>query len=155
MAQLPDFYNFDSSKTDKYVDGDRKPIFPFGYGLSYTTFRYANLEVKTPPVGSSDDVLVTVDVSNTGSLEGDEVAQLYLHHDVSSVEQPDRALKGFQRIRLKPNETKSLEFIVKSSDLAVWSKNHSWLIEPGPYTIFVGGSSLADLSAHFSLKARN
>ena len=151
VGQLPDFYNFDPSKTDKYVDGDRQPIFPFGFGLTYTTFRFANLAVKAPAAGTSDDVIATVDVTNTGSLEGDEVAQLYIHHDVSSVEQPDRALKGFQRIHLKPGETRPVEFRLKSSDLAIWGRNHAWLVETGPYTVFVGGSSQADLSAKFVL----
>lgn len=153
VGQLPDFYNFDPSKTEKYVDGNRDPLFVFGHGLSYTTFRYSDLAVKPPAPGSADDVIVTVNISNSGSLEGDEVAQLYIHHDVSSVEQPDRALKGFQRIHLKPGETRSVEFRVKRSDLAVWGKNHAWIAEPGPYTVFVGGSSKSDLSARFSLPA--
>jgi beta-glucosidase len=149
VGQLPVFYNFDPSKTIKYVDGDRTPLFPFGYGLSYTTFIYKNLSIKTTDPGSDADVVATVDVRNTGSLEGDEISQLYLHHDVSSVEVPDRALAGFARVHLQPGEEKSVVFRLKQSQLAVWNTSHEWTVEKGPYTIFVGGSSLANLSAHF------
>lgn len=149
VGQLPVFYYFDPSKTIKYVDGDRTPLFPFGYGLSYTTFIYKNLSIKTTDPGSDADVVATVDVRNTGSLEGDEISQLYLHHDVSSVEVPDRALAGFARVHLQPGEEKSVVFRLKQSQLAVWNTSHEWTVEKGPYTIFVGGSSLANLSAHF------
>ncbi len=103
IGQLPDFYNFDPSKTDKYVEGDRKPLFPFGHGLSYTTFRYDHLSVKAPAAGATEDVVATVDVTNSGSLEGDEVAQLYLHHDVSSVE---HARPRAQGLSADPPETR-------------------------------------------------
>ena len=151
LGQLPDFYNFDPSKTSKYVDGDGKPLFPFGYGLSYTTFRYDNLAVKAPTDGNESDVVVTVDVTNTGTVEGDETAQLYVHHDVSSVEVPDRALKGFLRFHLKPAETRRVEFNLKPSELTIWGKRHAWIVEPGTYTVLVGGSSQANLVAKFSI----
>lgn len=151
VGQLPDFYNFDPSKTTKYVDGNRTPQFPFGFGLSYTTFKYDGLSIKTPETGSSGDILVSVDVANTGNVEGDEIAQLYLHHDVSSVEVPDRALQGFSRIHLRPGEKKTVDFHLKPSQLAVWNVRHEWSVEKGPYTVFVGGSSQADLSASFTL----
>lgn len=151
VGQLPDFYNFDPSKTTKYVDGDRTPLFPFGYGLSYTSFAYSGLTVKTPAPGSKDDVVVTVDVTNTGSLAGDEVAQLYVHHDVSSVETPDRALAEFRRVHLAAGEKKTVEFHVKQSQLAVWNVKHEWAVEKGPYTLFAGGSSLTDLVARFTM----
>ena len=149
VGQLPDFYNFDPSKTSKYVDGERDPLFPFGFGLSYTTFQYDHLTVKAPTAGSESEIVVTVDVTNTGEVEGDEIAQLYLHHDVSSVEVPDKALKGFVRLHLKPAETKKVKFDLRSSELAVWSKSHTWVVEPGTYTVFAGGSSQSTLSAKF------
>jgi beta-glucosidase len=149
VGQLPDFYNFDPSKTSKYVDGERDPLFPFGFGLSYTTFQYDHLTVKAPTAGSESEIVVTVDVTNTGEVEGDEIAQLYLHHDVSSVEVPDKALKGFTRLHLKPAETKKVKFDLRSSELAVWSKSHTWVVEPGTYTVFAGGSSQSTLSAKF------
>lgn len=151
VGQLPDYYNFDPSKTTKYVDGDRTPLFPFGLGLSYTTFKYDRLAVQTPKPGSTEDVVVTVDVTNSGSLEGDEIAQLYLHHDVSSVEVPDKALKGFLRVHLKPGETRSVTFHLKQRELAVWDRSHKWTVESGPYTVLAGGSSEASLTAKFSL----
>ena len=151
IGQLPVFYNFNPSKTTKYVDGDRKPLFPFGFGLSFTSFRYDNLSVQPPSRGGSDNVVVTVAVTNTGDVEGDEIAQLYLHHDVSSVEVPDRALKGFSRVHLKPGESKRVEFHVKQADLAVWARNHQWMVEPGTYTVFAGGSSDATLEAKFTI----
>jgi beta-glucosidase len=151
IGQLPAFYDFDPSKTAKYVDGDRKPLFPFGFGLNFTSFRYTNLSVQPPLHGSVDDVVVTVAVTNTGNVEGDEIAQLYVHHDVSTVEVPDRVLKGFSRVRLKPGESERVEFRVKQADLAVWARSHQWVIEPGTYTVFAGGSSDATLATKFTI----
>ena len=151
-GQLPDFYNSDPSRRLKYVDDDGKPLFPFGFGLSYTTFRYDHL-VATPAVaGSHGNVHVTVDVTNTGSREGDEVAQLYLREDFTSVETPRRSLKGFSRIHLKPQETKTVTFDVPQDQLAVWNADGKWVVEPGNVTIWVGGSSEASLTAKFPLQ---
>jgi beta-glucosidase len=151
IGQLPAFYNSAPSKTAKYVDGDRKPLFPFGFGLSFASFRYDNLSVQAPSRGSTDDVIVTVALTNTGSVEGDEIAQLYVHHDVSSIEVPDRALKGFSRVHLKPAESKRVEFRIEPAELAVWARNHQWMVEPGTYTVFAGGSSDATLAAKFTI----
>jgi beta-glucosidase len=151
IGQLPAFYNFDSSKTNKYADGDQKPLFPFGFGLSFTSFRYDNLSVQPPSHGSAEDVVVRVALTNTGTVEGDEIAQLYVHHNVSSVEVPDRALKDFSRVHLKPSESKQVEFHIKQAELAVWARNHQWVVEPGAYTVFVGGSSDAALATKFTI----
>ena len=151
MGQLPDFYNADPSRMYKYVDDDGKPLFPFGLGLSYTTFSYAHLTAKAPARGSSDDVEVTVDVTNTGDREGDEVAQLYLHQSTSSVETPARSLKGFSRVRLQPHETRSVTFRVPQRELAVWNTEGKWAVEPGEFTVWAGGSSLATLAATFTM----
>ncbi len=150
-GQLPDFYNFDPSRTHKYVDDDGKPLFPFGFGLSYTTFRYDHLSAQAPPPGSKADVVVTVDVTNTGDREGDEVSQLYLREDVSSVETPERSLKGFSRIHLKPRETTTVTFRVPQNQLAIWNQEGKWVVEPGNYTVWAGGSSEASLSTNFFL----
>src|SRR6185437_9875661 len=115
VGQLPDFYNSDPSRIHKYVDDDGKPLFPFGFGLSYTTFRYDHLVVQPPASGSDQPVQVTVDVTNTGDRSGDEVAQLYIREDVSSVETPDRSLAGFSRIHLRPQESKTVAFEVPQS----------------------------------------
>lgn len=152
VGQLPDFYNFDPSRVHKYVDDDGKPLFPFGFGLSYTAFRYDHLTAQAPPPGSKSDVVVTVDVTNTGEREGDEVAQLYLREDVSSIETPDRSLKGFSRIHLKPHETKTVTFRVPQHQLAIWNAEGKWVVERGNYTLWAGGSSEASLSARFLLQ---
>ncbi len=149
---LPDFYNSDPSRVEKYIDDNGKPLFPFGFGLSYTTFRYDHLAVQPPAPGSHGDVQVTVEVTNTGSREGDEVAQLYMREDVTSVETPRRSLAGFSRIHLKPQETKTISFRVPQDQLAVWNVERKWAIEPGPFTVWVGGSSEASLMAKFVLK---
>ncbi len=148
-GQLPDFYNFDPSRMHKYVDDDGKPVFPFGFGLSYTTFAYAHLAVQAPAQGSKSDILVSVDVTNTGDKAGDEVAQLYVREDVSSVETPDRSLKGFSRIHLKPHETTTVTFRVPQDQLAIWNQEGKWVVEPGNYTVWAGGSSEASLTTKF------
>ena len=151
-GQLPDFYNSDPSRMEKYVDDNGKPLFPFGFGLSYTTFRYGHLAVEPPAPGSHDDVQVTVEVTNTGSREGDEVAQLYMREDVTSVETPRRSLEGFSRIHLKPQETKTVSFRIPQEQLAVWNVEREWAVEPGTFTLWAGGSSEASLTAKFLLK---
>jgi beta-glucosidase len=152
VGQLPDYYNADPSRVHKYVDDDGKPLFPFGFGLSYTAFHYDRLSVQTPPPGTHGDIQVTVDVTNTGHREGNEVAQLYLRQDVGSVETPERALKGFTRIRLKPGETKAVSFHVPEEQLAIWNAERTWAVEAGEYTMWVGGSSQATLTTKFNLK---
>lgn len=152
IGQLPVFYNSDPSREYKYVDSEGKPLFCFGFGLSYTTFRYNHLTVKAPPAGSHDDTDVSVDVTNVGDREGDEVAQLYLREDTSSVETPSRSLKGFQRIHLKPQETHNVTFHIPQEQLAVWNAEKKWVVEPGSYTVWVGGSSEASLSGQFALR---
>jgi beta-glucosidase len=152
IGELPDYYSSDPSRVHKYV-GDRSlPLFPFGFGLSYTTFRYSNLAVQAPPRGSKADVTVTVDITNTGEREGDEVAQLYTHEDVTTVETPARSLKGFSRIHLKPHETSTATFRVSQDQLAIWNEEHKWVVEPGGFTIWVGSSSDAPLSTKFTLQ---
>jgi beta-glucosidase len=152
VGQLPNFYNADPSRKRKYVDDDGQALFPFGFGLSYATFRYAHLLVQTPSAASHDAVRVSVEVTNAGEREGDEVAQLYLHQDTSSVETPQRSLKGFSRIHLKPHETKTVSFEVPQSELAVWNAEGKWVTEPGTFTVWAGGNSRADLTTNFTLK---
>ena len=152
LGQLPDFYNTDPSRKRKYVDDDGVALFPFGFGLSYTTFRYANLSVQAPPAASHDAVRVSVEVTNTGEREGDEVAQLYLRENTSSVETPVRSLKGFSRIQLKPHEARTVTFDVPQSELAIWNAERKWVTEPGTFTVWAGANSRADLTTSFTLK---
>ena len=151
LGQLPDFYNADPSRIRKYVDGDGEPLFPFGFGLSYTAFSYANVNVKAPAKGSQQDVVVSVDITNTGEKEGDEVVQLYLRENTSSVETPERTLKGFSRIHLKPHETRTATFHVPQHELEIWNAEGRWVIEPGEFTAWIGGSSRTTLSAQFTM----
>jgi beta-glucosidase len=152
VGQLPDFYNTDPSRKQKYVDDDGRALFPFGFGLSYTNFRYAHLLALAPPPGSREAVHVSVEVTNAGEREGDEVAQLYLRQDTSSVETPERSLKGFSRIHLKAHETRTVSFDVPQSELAIWNAEGKWVTEPGTFTVWAGGNSRADLTTNFSLK---
>lgn len=151
VGQLPDFYNYDPSKRLKYVDSDGLPLFPFGFGLSYTTFAYSRLAVGTP-AGEAQDVLVSVNVTNTGSVRGTEVAQLYVHESVTSVETPVRSLAGFEHVTLEPGATGTVTFRLKRKQLEVWNENGRWVFEPGKFTAWVGGSSQAELCADFELR---
>jgi beta-glucosidase len=150
VGQLPDFYDHFPSRKDSYIEGDSSPLFSFGHGLSYTTFKYSQLAVTTPSM--DDDFTVSVRVTNTGAREGDEVAQLYVRQETASVVTPVKALKGFSRIHLLAGESKTVLFRLQPASLAVWGASQQWKVEPGKYTIFVGGSSQATLSSQFTLE---
>jgi beta-glucosidase len=152
VGQLPDFYNADPSRKQKYVDDNGKPLFPFGFGLSYTTFRYEHLLAKSPAPASYGPVQVSVEITNTGDREGDEVAQLYIRQDTSSVETPGRSLKGFSRIHLQPHESRTITFTVPQTELAIWNADGKWVTEPGAFTVWAGGDSRATLTTKFILK---
>jgi len=154
IGQLPHYYNADPSRVTKYVDDDGGPLFPFGLGLSYTSFRYEHLNVQAPQRGTADDVVFTVDVTNSGDRKGDEIAQLYVHQDVSSVETPNRSLQGFARVSLNPGETRTITFRVPQSQLAIWNADRKWEVESGEFTAWAGGSSQAELTAHFAIWAK-
>jgi beta-glucosidase len=152
VGQLPDFYDHFPSKKDPYIEGDSSPLFEFGHGLSYTTFKYDDLDITAPSIRSTGDVQVSCKITNTGNREGDEVAQLYVRQETASVVTPVKALKGFHRIHLQPEESRVVTFFLKQSDLAVWNADQEWQIEPGKYTVTVGGSSSGVLSKQFLLK---
>ncbi|HEV2328963.1 MAG TPA: glycoside hydrolase family 3 C-terminal domain-containing protein, partial [Verrucomicrobiae bacterium] len=151
IGQLPVYYNHSPSKGVRYVDSDDAPQFVFGSGLSYTTFKYDHLTV-TPPERAGGDVLVSFDLSNIGKRPGDEVAQLYVRQMVASVITPVKALKGLLRVHLQPGESKHVTFHLKQADLAVWDARQEWKVESGEYIVVVGGNSLAELSAEFTLE---
>ncbi|MFV0555173.1 MAG: glycoside hydrolase family 3 N-terminal domain-containing protein [Mangrovibacterium sp.] len=117
------------------------PLYPFGYGLSYTTFAYANLVVKQETPNSQSAVQVSVDITNTGKYAGDEVVQLYLRDKVSSVIAYESVLRGFERISLQPNETKTVSFTLLPEDLQLLDKNMNWTVEPGEFEVRIGASS--------------
>ncbi len=149
VGTLPDFYNSHPSKWTKYVDGDPTPVYPFGYGLSYTTFEIKDLKVttQTKPL----DVTVSANITNTGKRTGQEVAELYLRPQTSSVSLARIALKGFKRVSLEPGETKTVTFHLTRYELEVWGSAKKWSVEGGKYGIQVGDSSASGLKAEFSL----
>lgn len=151
IGTLPDYYNFDPSKNHRYVDGDDKPVFPFGFGLSYASFAFSDLRVQARSLGAGD-IEVTLHITNTSNVAGDTVAQIYIREDVSSVETPERALKAFERVHLAPHESKIIRFSIPQSELALWNAEGKWDVEPGAYTLWAGDSSQATLSAHFNLE---
>ena len=118
------------------------PLYPFGFGLSYTTFEYSSLQVSPEKQLPQGDIQVSIDITNTGSRKGDEVVQLYLKDKVSSVTQYETLLRGFERITLNPGEKKTVRFTLHPDDLALLDKNMNWVVEPGAFEIQVGSSSV-------------
>ncbi|MFC1541208.1 glycoside hydrolase family 3 N-terminal domain-containing protein [Candidatus Latescibacterota bacterium] len=141
-GQIPAYYNHKPSTDQNYLFVDKEPLFPFGYGLSYTTFEYANLRVSGDRIGPAGTCTVSVDVTNTGKRAGDEVVQLYIRDDVSSVTRPVKELKGFQRITLKPGETHTVSLDITPDELSFLDINMKRIVEPGTFTIMVGGNSV-------------
>jgi beta-glucosidase len=136
----------------RYWDGAPTPLFPFGYGLSYTSFSFANLKVATPQVKAGAPVTVTVDVANTGSAAGDEVAQLYVHQKSGSDSRPVRELKGFRRLTLKPGETQAVTFTLGPEELRYWSTSQGkWVQDAAAFDIWVGSDSTANLHANLEV----
>jgi beta-glucosidase len=117
-------------------------LYPYGYGLSYTKFEYSNLQVSPEKENSQGDVQVSVDVTNTGSRKGDDVVQLYLKDEVSSVTTYEYDLRGFERINLAPGEKKTVQFTLHPDDLALLDKNMNWTVEPGKFMVMIGTSSM-------------
>lgn len=117
------------------------PLYPFGYGLSYTTFKYDNLRISQPNSGTESPVTVSVDITNTGKRTGDEVVQLYLRDKVSSVIAYESVLRGFERISLQPGETKKVVFTLQPEDLQILDRHMEWTVEPGEFEVRVGASS--------------
>jgi len=133
-------YNIRDGKTYMYFKGE--PLYPFGFGLSYTTFKYSNLKTSAPQVAKDGTLTVSVEVTNTGSRAGDAVVQLYVKHLQSKVARPREELKGFQRVTLQPNETKTVQIPLKASALAYWDeKLHDFRVEAEPVKVMVGNSS--------------
>ena len=133
VGQLPVYYNKPAPAAHDYVDMSAKPLYPFGYGLSYTTFEYSDLTVT--------GLDATFKVTNTGNRKGDEVVQLYLHQDQPSVVQPERQLMAFKRITLEPGETRQVTLDLDYGDLAIVDAKMEWTVEPGTYQILIGPSS--------------
>lgn len=156
LGQIPVYYNHSSTGRpfsenaddvfhSHYIDGPNKPLYPFGFGLSYTDFEYSNLKVDLIP-GDELQVQVTAQLTNTGSSSGREVAQLYVKTHYAEVVQPVRALKGFESVLLAPKETKKLTFTLSSAELGYYNAWGNWVCEPSTYTFYVGTDSRVTLS---------
>ncbi len=145
-GQIPLYYNYKpSAHPFDYVTVDTKPLYPFGFGLSYTFFTYSNLRLSQKKMNADGSVIVSVDITNSGKLAGDEIAQLYIRDRISSVTRPIKELRGFERISLQPGQTKSVSFTIDKSSLAFWDVNMNFNVEPGYFDIMIGSSS-EDLS---------
>ena len=136
--------------TSRYWDLSSKPLYPFGYGLSYTTFKFANLRLSQQSITREGATEVSVDVTNTGTTAGDEVAQIYIHQRYGSASRPVRELKGFARVTLQPGERKTLTFRLGKDELQFWSpQTRQWAVEAAKFDVWAGGDSKADLHAEF------
>jgi beta-glucosidase len=141
VGQLPAYYDHKPSRNRSYAFADSTPLFPFGFGLSYTKFRFENLRVEPAKISASQTATVRIDITNTGNRSGDEVAQLYIHQRISTVAQPVMALKGFHRVTLKPGEKTTVEFKLAPDALAIIDENMRRVVQPGAFDIMVGQSS--------------
>ena len=159
-GQLPVYYNYMPSKDywikdvkRNYIDMSSLPLYPFGYGLSYTSFEYSNLLVTPKETGPSGEIYVSADVKNTGKKEGSEVVQLYYDDVISSMSTPVKQLAGFEKVNLAPGEKKTVKFKLTPEQLAFLDKNLEWVVEPGKFKVMVGSSS-ADirLNGEFEVK---
>lgn len=137
--------------TSFYMDAGFGPLFPFGYGLSYTTFGYDKIRLSADKLKTGDTLTATVEVTNTGKYAGTEVVQLYVRDKVGSVTRPVKELKGFQRVSLQPGETKTVTFALPVSDLAFWNIDKKKVVEPGDFTLWLGTNSDEGLSVDFEV----
>lgn len=161
IGQVPIAYNHYSTGrfTNKdnnvfwshYSDVEKTPLYPFGYGLSYTTFEYSNLKINKKSFPKGEKIEVSVDLKNTGKVTGKEVAQLYLQDEFASVVRPVKELKGFEMIELKAGETKTITFTLTDAELGFYNNQNEFVVEPGSFKVMVGGSSDANLTTQFNV----
>ena len=161
LGQIPIYYNHkntgrplnDTDKyTSKYLDVPNTPLYPFGFGLSYTTYAYSNLRLSSATFSSAQEVRVFVDVTNTGNMAGQEIVQLYIQDEVATVTRPVKELKGFEKVSLNAGEKKTVEFVVKPDQLAFYDLQMKRIVEPGWFKVFVGGNSVDVIETRFELR---
>ena len=162
VGQVPIYYNkystgrpVDSDKNvfwSHYMDVEKTPQFPFGFGLSYTKFDYKNLKVNKTSFSKGENVQVSVEVTNSGNYDGKEVVQLYIHDEFASIVRPIKELKGFELVNLKKGETKTITFTLTDKELGFYNNEGNYLVESGTFKILVGGSSDKGLESGFELK---
>ena len=161
VGQIPIYYNHKNTGrpynheqpqyTSFYNDFSLEPLYPFGYGLSYTTFEYSNLILDKKLIKKNESLKVSIDVKNTGKYEGAEIVQLYIRDLVGSVTRPVKELKDFVKINLKPGETKKVEFTITPDKLKFYDINMNYVIEPGDFKVFVGKNSVDVLEESFKV----
>jgi len=160
VGQVPIYYNHmntgrppeaQNRYTSKYYDLPWTPLFPFGYGLSYTTFKIANLQLSAPRIAATGKLTVSVEVENTGKRAGDEVVQLYIRDPVASMTRPVKELKGFQRVSLQPGQKRRVEFVLGPEHLGFWNGEMRYVVEPGEFQVMVGANSVDVLEAKFNV----
>ncbi len=154
VAQLPTYYsrrNSGSPQGNKYIDLSGEPLFPFGFGLSYTTFEYSLLEIQNNKISVNGALKLSAMITNTGSKEGTEVVQLYVRDLVGSTTRPIKELKGFQKVSLKPGESKKVSFTLSTKELAVLNKNFEPVVEPGDFHVWIAPNSTEGLQGEFEI----
>ncbi len=159
VGQIPIFYNYKNTGrpptqekfTSKYLDVPVTPLYPFGYGLSYTTFKFSDLKVAVEKADNTTKIFASATVQNIGDRVGDEVVQLYVQDIVGSLTRPVKELKRFQRITLKPDEKRRLEFQLDSDELGFYNQNMEHIVEPGLFKIWIGNSSVEGLEERFEI----
>jgi len=153
VGQEPLYYNHKNTGrppsdaeryTSKYIDVPWTPLYPFGHGLSYTTFAYSVPRLSATRIGTTGSIMVQTDVTNTGTVAGDEVVKLYVRDEVASVTRPVRELRGFERITLEPGQSRTVSFTLEPDDLAFFDQRMQRVVEPGFFTVWVGASSADD-----------
>jgi beta-glucosidase len=154
LDQLPPMMDYDLQHGRTYMYFKGKPLYPFGYGLSYTSFQYSNLKLSAKEIGKDSAILLNVDVRNNGSRAGEEVVQMYVTHKGSKVERPQEELKGFQRVKLEPGKKTAVKLPLKASDLAYWSvEKGAWVVESDEVEVMVGSSS-ADVKLRTTIRVK-
>jgi len=161
IGQIPIFYNSkntgrpyksDDPYTSQYLDVPNEPLYPFGFGLSYTSFEYSNLKLSKSNIQRSDSITITFTLKNTGKYDGEEVTQLYLRDMVGSVTRPIKELKGFKKIFVKAGEQRELSFLINEETLKFYDADMKFLAEPGVFKVMVGGNSKDLIEAEFELQ---
>jgi beta-glucosidase len=152
VGQLPDYYYQKPAAKREYLGASTLPLFPFGWGLSYSTFKYANLRMAPDSIGPMGKTTVSVDVTNTSGVRGDEVAQLYIRQDVSSVTRAVKELRGFLRLSLNPGETRTVTFALGFDELSFLNRDMKRVVEPGTFTIMAGGNSVELIEAKLTVQ---
>jgi beta-glucosidase len=144
-------FNEENKFTSKYLDSPNTPLYPFGYGLSYTSFNYGNIRIEKDKMNKNDYNKVLIDITNTGKYSGEEVVQLYIRDEFASITRPVKELKGFKKIKLNTGETKTVEFKIKPDMLSFLDINMKPVVEPGKFTVMIGGNSVDLNSVSFEV----